>query len=210
MTKVAFYPETHAYEIDGVPVPGVSQVIRDMGLAPAFSGSAAVAAAMRGTAVHAACEAIDWGYSADGHEDAELVPYLRAYEKFLDEYEPEWKISERVVCHPRLMYAGRLDRYGTIRGEKVVVDIKTGTTVGMWHGVQLAAYQLALGTEMPDATDAGRMVVRLMSSGEFKVERHDGRGLTEVWHRAVSLWWWRAEAGLVRPRPRQKEEVPWV
>jgi hypothetical protein len=94
-----------------------------------------------GTAVHEATEAIDRGdLEFDDFEGEEIFPYLEAYEAFKEDTGIIYTGIEVQVIHKHLGYAGTLDRIGEIKGEKYLIDIKTGAGKSFWHGLQLAAY----------------------------------------------------------------------
>ena len=94
-------------------------------------------ASERGTYVHQACDLLD------DDNLASYLPqvngYIAAYQKFLHEAQPDWRLREHQVCDATLGYAGTLDRAGYLNGRWVLVDIKTGGPAP-WHGLQLAAY----------------------------------------------------------------------
>ena len=99
--KIDFDEEKHEYSVDGVRVPSVSEI-----LAPLSADRYAdlnpwmlKAAAARGTAVHEACELIDYGVEPE--EDPETDGYLVAYQSFLLDHEVEWKMIEGIVYFHR-------------------------------------------------------------------------------------------------------------
>lgn len=58
--------------------------------------------------------------------DEALGGYLVAYLAFLRDYDCEWEwIEHKFYCPSFGGYCGTIDRYGTIDGEKAVLDIKT-------------------------------------------------------------------------------------
>ena len=129
--KIDFNAEKHEYSVGGVKIPSVSEI-----LAPLSADRYAdlnpwmlKAAAERGTAVHEATQLMDYGFTPE--DDAELNPYLLAYQTFLCEHEVEWRMIENIVSYSRgfkdelPIYAGTVDRYGVIDEKLAVVDIKT-------------------------------------------------------------------------------------
>jgi hypothetical protein len=81
--------------------------------------------------------------------------------------EPVW--AERIVCHPRLRYAGRADLRAIVDGRDVLIDLKTnraGTSYPEAH-IQAAAYAAAeveCGEPAPDGT----MIVCVGPDGSFE------------------------------------------
>ena len=128
--QIQFDEEKHEYSVDGVKVPSVSEILAPLS-ADRYSQIDKFVlknAAERGTAVHAATRAIDYGFAPE--EDFSISAYLKAYYMFLREVNPEWEMIERVVGYVRVpgetpLYAGTIDRYGKIDGKPCVVDIKT-------------------------------------------------------------------------------------
>lgn len=108
-----------------------------------------------GTAVHKACEhaAIHGKFRPEDTNDPELVPFLRQYRRFLQDYQPEYVAAEVTVFNPQVGYAGTCDAFLNIEGSRFVVDYKTsresddarGKPKGPYPEValQLAAYRYA-------------------------------------------------------------------
>lgn len=129
MAELTFEENGHIYMLDGEQLPSVSELCRFMHReiykdAPKWQMETA---AERGTAVHFAAEALDKTGTASIAE--EYLPYLQAYKAFLQDYSPSWDMIEQSIYHPEYRYAGTVDRYGALRGEAVLVDIKTTYTV---------------------------------------------------------------------------------
>ena len=136
MPKITFDQENHRYYIDGVEVPSVTTVCRFL----AYDQKSdkpwlARVAADRGTRVHEACAAIDYGLYPEETED--ISGYLKAYRRFLKDYRPDWEGIEYTVGSAEIGMAGTIDRFGTLYdGRRCILDIKTGTQL---HDAQLRA-----------------------------------------------------------------------
>lgn len=129
MSDLTFLEQGHIYTLNGQRLPCVSDLCRFIHRevyqdAPRWKMEQA---ALRGTAVHAAAEALDKQGTAQIPE--EHLPYLQAYIAFLQDYRPSWDLIEQPLYHPRHLYAGTIDRFGAIRGDAALVDIKTTYTV---------------------------------------------------------------------------------
>ena len=73
--KITFDEAAHRYTVDGVEVPSVTEVCRFLSVDQKSDRPwLAKVAADRGTRVHAACAAIDYGLEPE--EDAEISGYL--------------------------------------------------------------------------------------------------------------------------------------
>lgn len=129
MANLIFNERNHIYRLDGEELPCVSDLCRFINReiykdAPAWQMEAA---AIRGTAVHAATEALDTTGTADIPE--EYLPYLMAYKAFLQGHNVQWELVESSMYHPQWLYAGTIDRYGLLDGKRTLLDIKTTYTV---------------------------------------------------------------------------------
>ena len=124
---ITFDEYTHRYTVDGVEVPSVTTVCRFL----AYDQKSdkpwlARVAADRGTRVHAACAAIDYGIDPEETED--IAGYLKAYRRFLKDYRPDWEGIEYTTGSAVLGMAGTIDRFGTLYdGRTCILDIKTGS-----------------------------------------------------------------------------------
>ena len=127
MQKITFDAENHQYYIDGVEVPSVTTVCRFLSYDQKSDKPwLARVAADRGTRVHEACAAIDYGLYPEETED--ISGYLKAYRRFLKEYRPDWEGIEYTVGSAEIGMAGTIDRFGTLYdGRRCILDIKTGT-----------------------------------------------------------------------------------
>lgn len=129
MADLLFSQDKHRYTLNGEILPSVTDLCRFLhreiyASAPSWQMEAA---AQRGTAVHAAAEALDRTGTAEIPND--FAPYLEAYLAFLRDYSPAWELIEYPTYHPEDLYAGTIDRYGLLSGFSSLVDIKTTYTV---------------------------------------------------------------------------------
>lgn len=129
MAQLLFFDQNHKYTLDGVELPSVSELCRF--LSREVYGTVAQytldQAAERGTKVHKACEALDVYGKVEVSED--FLPYVNAYLQFRREHDVKWNKVEQSIAHQSERYAGTVDRYGTLDGVKVLVDLKTTYTV---------------------------------------------------------------------------------
>lgn len=154
--KIDFDEEKHQYSVSGAKVPSVSEILAPLSAERygELNPWMLKAAAERGTAVHEACQLIDYG--ADPEENAEIDGYLIAYQTFLTEHDVDWHMVETIVAYQRTedelpLYAGTLDRYGLVDGVPTIVDIKTYASLST--DAQLAAScQTALYRDAVDQT----------------------------------------------------------
>jgi hypothetical protein len=124
----------------------------------------------RGTRIHQICQWNDEGTLDEASVAPEYAGHLRAWRRFLLEYEADVVASEQLVSHP-LGYAGRLDRVLDLHGENWVVDIKSGPP-GPTAALQTAAYEEALNSG-GETRAYRRMAVRVRKDGTFQVTEYD-------------------------------------
>jgi ATP-dependent exoDNAse (exonuclease V) beta subunit len=165
MANLLFFDQGHRYEVDGEEVPSVSELTRFMSreIYGTVNQYTLDQAAERGTSVHKLCEALDKYGTIECPEH--LTGYLQGYLQFLKEHKPEWEYIEKPICHPDKLYAGTLDRYGTMDGKTVLVDIKTSSAIQKpLYGAQLNLYRLALVKPVE-----GLYILHLKKDGTYKL-----------------------------------------
>ena len=100
-------------------------------------------------------------------QPAERASVVRGLEAFCHQRQiPKQVMNAADVA---LGYAGTVDRWGTIQGDAVVVDVKTGA-VPSWAPLQLVAYaRLPLGG--PSARRR-RIVLQLRPTGQYRIHEY--------------------------------------
>lgn len=143
MAELAFDAARHEYRFAGRVVPSVTQVLgilSDFGAVPA---EVLARAAEFGTHVHLACELDNRGVLDEATLDPALAPYLAGWRKYRADSGLVIVESELRLHDARLGYAGTCDVLGELRGQRCVIDIKSGL-VPKTVGAQCAAYAHAL------------------------------------------------------------------
>lgn len=168
MADFYFREQGHTYLLDGEELPCVSDLCRFLHKeiykdTPLWQMEQA---ATRGTAVHLATETLDRTGTADIAD--EYLPYLQAYAAFRAEHCVSWDLIEHPFYHPDYRYAGTIDRYGLLDGEKALVDVKT--TYSVYRplcGAQLNLYRLML---IARGYDVQRLyILHLKKDGTYKL-----------------------------------------
>lgn len=191
-------PKTHTYRsAAGVVVPSVTQILRGMGLSPAFysektlSDGRRVDAGEFGQAVHEDCFAWERGEAALDEMDDAIRPYVVSYGKWLKlgnytHASIEW---ERSGIFEPVPYAGRCDRLVQFPQERVVDDIKTGQFYPHYK-LQIAAYMRMFNACMG-------AIVMLQDDGSMPKIVHVNRTDPEyeTWLGCVRLYHWRVDHG---------------
>lgn len=80
-------------------------------------------AAARGTDLHQAAEKLALGQEPEIEEHNR--PFLDQFVRFLEDFQPEFLMSEAPIYHLRYGYAGTCDGIVVIDGQRVLFDIKT-------------------------------------------------------------------------------------
>jgi hypothetical protein len=131
-----------------------------------------------GTYVHAATEAYVLGKPFPTWPPI-VLPRMRAFERFLAKYEPDYELTEASVYNRSEHYAGTLDAILTVgrgphKGRKFVADLKTGgKAIYPEVALQLAAYRYAEFIGLPDGSEEamrdvdGAVALHLPETGDF-------------------------------------------
>ena len=123
-----------------------------------------------GSEAHDAFEKIGNGEDP-GPIRIEVQPYVDQFNKFLDEFQPEFIGQELTVWSEKHRYAGSTDAFLRIQDEPIVIDYKTSKSVYAETSLQLAAYRYAdhvidqWGTTSPIPTLNGGAVLHVREDG---------------------------------------------
>lgn len=189
--QVTYRDEDHSYWKGSVRLPSVTTILRvlddyaDKGIDPDVLRNAAE----RGTKVHAECEFYDEGYLDEAALEPSVSPYVRAWIRFRKETGFKPIEIERLVHHPSLLYAGRLDRVGVFPnssqpGMPWVIDIKTSALVMPVAGVQMAGYAACLDTPH-------RRAVAHLRPDDYKLVEFSDRDDWKTFQAALAVWRWK-------------------
>jgi len=169
MAQLIFFDSEHKYEVDGETLPSVSEIIRFIsrevyGNVTQYTLDNATE---RGKKVHKFCENLDKLGTVDCDED--LVPYVEAYMKFLQEHTAEWSMIEQSMYHKELLYAGTIDRAGKADDKISIVDIKTSCTIHK----PLVSAQINAYADMYESNNEVKieqlLVLQLLPDGKYKI-----------------------------------------
>ena len=160
----------HSYTIDGEAVAGVTTLL-SMGM-PIESGlleyfkrtdketqeDILTDAQERGSNVHKAIEDLLNGIavpSAVFTRRREKMG-IEAFVHWFETVAPENVLSEQVVAYVKgdVRFAGTLDCLCTVKGKRLLIDFKTGTTASMKDKLQVQAYKVAIEQSTDEKIDA--------------------------------------------------------
>lgn len=193
--QLSFDEEKHLYFVDGVEKPSVTQIISQVGLTD-FSAVPAVVmekAKKFGTATHITTELEDKGQLDYNSLSAPLIPYLNAWKKFKEEHSfIPIDIEKKFFCS-LYGYCGTIDRIGTADGRKIILDIKTSTTMSPATAIQTAAY--ALGINEPKTERWG---VQLKADETYSITPYTDAGDFALFLSALNIWRWKNKNKLIK------------
>jgi hypothetical protein len=182
-----FDEESHIYRVNSVPIPSVTQILKDLGLTPDFPpGDYRV----RGQKAHKACEWDDLGMLDEDHTSPVMMGYVRAWRAVCAEQGWVWNqtgIEERLY-DPLLIVAGTIDRVRD-GNDPLIVDIKSGAA-GKEAALQTAGYAQMRFPRI--AAKVKRCTVEIHADGTYNAPKFYGdyRDIT-AWMGAVELWKWK-------------------
>lgn len=187
---LGFDEPTHRYAFAGRDCVSVTTALASAGLVDRLWFT--TADAERGQRVHAAIRLLHRGALRDQHLDAEITPFVIAYQKFLSDSALIVDASEERVCDPVLMCAGTLDVRGRFLDARTgrpepfidVVDVKTGQ-VPPWAGYQTAGYVRLLPPHV--WRHCRRWALRLTDDGRYQLTQRRGRNDERVFLAAVTI-----------------------
>lgn len=137
---IRFDANKHEYWLAEQRLPSVTEILRAAGLVDSQHYNEH--ARERGTAVHAAVLYDDQHDLDESTVDPEVMPYLEQWRAFKRDCRLGVLASEALVWSAVDGYAGTLDKYVRLNGERVVLDIKTNNKPE-WVAEQLGGYSRA-------------------------------------------------------------------
>ena len=143
-------------------------------------------AAQFGGAIHDHVEARILG-TPTPRPTAEQAPFIRAFDRFLDDHQPVFHATEMTVANPADRWAGRLDAVGQLPRygpDLLTIDWKTGRKVYDETALQLSGYRRATcgwikdGTAVDPIPTTGGVVVHIRpdvheKTGGYRLYRTD-------------------------------------
>ncbi len=197
----SFDPLLHAYMVGSVQVPSVTQVLEDVGLKSKYENVPAWVLERKrqiGEATHLATEYLDAGELDWDSLDVQIVPYVIAYERFLDKTAFQVQLAEyRTVAEfGGLRFGMTLDREGFWRNPPegwepempTILDIKTASNQEPWWQIQTAGYAIGRSNGV---IHHQRGVLWLKKNGAYELQRHTDKNDVDVFMSALRLCHWK-------------------
>jgi len=203
--------DSHRYTLDGVTIPGCTQVLTAMGATPGFnflSQDELEFYRSRGHAVHSAVE-----YAVKGTLDHrtvvdEIRPYLRGWDAAVKDHGIEVlefngdPFVEKPLSHPIFRYGVKPDVVARIGKESGPIEIKATSAHAPATGLQLAAQRLAIRNVMPSIGNM-RIGLRLLPKPPYYDLRYYVDKTDEaVWLSLLNGFNWLTKHKLLRENRR--------
>ncbi len=183
----------------GPTLPRVTEILADVGLGPDLSRvppDVLEAARARGVAVHAAIEAIVYGYLDEAELADDVLPRLEAYRRFVKDSGYETAHTEIEVVHAAWRYRGHPDSVGWLVNKRVILDWKNMDALDLAPaGYQLAGYRAAWNHEHPTEPVEALAVVQLKSDGSYRLHTIPAADPEPVFLAAVMVYHAKKEMG---------------
>lgn len=176
--------DNHEYYLDDKRIPGVNEILKDLGFIRYTSGGDHVEAMEYGSLFHQITAYHDAGILETEMIPAHMVADYLAYVSWLEQMNVE-VLSVEEMLHAD-SYAGTLDRRVKIGDKLFVLDIKTGAEQP-WHRLQLTAYQLMLDPGYRRAAlyiKGGVAKFKDLSNARMFLDAED----QQLWNKSVEMW----------------------
>ena len=189
MPTLNFDSGAHTYELNGVHVPSVTQVLSPYTGLEFVDPDVLQRAAQFGNHVHDAChlfniDELDWMTLDDA-----LTPYVRAWADFLEDSGAVVIKSEHRVYSERHKFAGTLDVLVDWKRRTRLIDLKSTASVPKTVGPQTAAYAEAH-TEMTGQYVSDRYCLHLKPDGKYKAHKLDDRRDWTIFQSCLNVYNW--------------------
>jgi hypothetical protein len=153
LDDVTYDPDTHTSSLpDGTDVPHVTTVLGAVRVTTDFQALERVSprvardvewGRLRGEAVHKDCHALDDGELDWDRVHADVMPFLRCWQRCTSEKGLVPVSRERRLFHPLHLYTGIGDGVFQSGPRRVLIDTKTGDPESSAAHLQTAAYEAA-------------------------------------------------------------------
>lgn len=143
MSELVFNETTHEYKLNGTIIPSVTQIIKNAGLInfDFVNENLLKQKADLGDKIHSTTELYDKQSLDEKLLHPILSTYLKAWKKFILDYNYSPAEIELQLFHEIYKYAGRIDRIGLVNGILSIIEIKSGV-YHKSHYIQTAGYEL--------------------------------------------------------------------
>lgn len=195
-----FNADLHEYRVENEVLPSVTQIVDAGGLYPFGRANEDPSFYMeRGRLVHLACHYDDLGTLDEDEVDPMILPRLQAYRKLKKDLGLRILASEVPLWHPRMRFAGTIDKLIKWCGMDAVLELKCGVHVPA-YGIQTAGYLMmaelpesmqALGLTVPLSLNRLRFGAYLGPDGKYKLVQHDDENDRAIFKHCLAIYHWK-------------------
>lgn len=148
-------------------------------------------AGIAGTRIHQACDYLEEGLELS-EEDYSLKEWvkIKSFVDWHNEYKPVLVAKEMAIVSIKGKYAGRLDRIYNIKGETVILDFKSSSSIHEHFPLQFASYAVAVeeNTDIKVDKTACLHLGASNKNGYRYVEYPDWKDHYKVFESVRSVW----------------------
>jgi hypothetical protein len=186
----ALKQEGERFLLEGRPIPRLTEVLQGLGIVDynAIPKNVREFALHRGSMVHRATELWDLGTLREETLDPVLAPYLDGWRKAVHDLNLAWENIEVRRINRIYWFVCKPDRDGTMDGEPVVCEIKTGA-VAPFTALQTAGQAACI----QGGEKYKRIAIGLPGDGTYKLHRFTDRNDRALILGAISLFNWKAK-----------------
>lgn len=166
-----FDPAAHKYTFNGQPVPNVTSVLSPLTSYAMVDPKKLEIARQKGVAIHKMVELSCQNDLDESSLPSWMEPALVQWKRFVAHSGFQVVSSETRVFHPIYKYAGTMDLFGNVAGQRTYIDVKRSFLAGAAIGYQIAAYAEAHSHETKGKSlKHKRFALRLREDGDFRLE----------------------------------------
>ena len=172
--EIVFDEGKHEYRVNGRVYPGVTSILKSVGLSTDFSMVDPEVLEWKrnfGTELHRAIELDIYGNL--GNYDPRLKPFLDGWWELRDTMNFEPIASELPIYSSKFGYCGKLDFFTKYQGNKVgIFDYKTSVQIELiCVGAQQSGYEIALREwdDIKDSVEINRFAIKFDKKGKCKL-----------------------------------------
>lgn len=190
-----FNEEKHEYTVDGKHIPGVNELLSELGIGNDFTNiPTAEEARMVGTYTH---DAISYFFKGTLDEDSvtgKVKTKFQGFKKFYNDFNPQEIIIEKPMHYDGL-FGGKPDAVFKINGKIILVDWKCGQIYPKDH-LATAAYCLLC--EREGIIPEERWVIRLMDNDYKPIVLVNLELDKRVFLDCVNIYHYKLQKGMVK------------
>lgn len=192
--KLTFDEINHTYRLDGVIIPGYSQIAKSMGITDYGNVPDYFLEPARkfGQAGHYATRLWDNQTLNEVTLSEPLIPCLEEYKKFLQDNKVEIisDYIEKPICSVRYRYGITPDRICLIKGELSVFELKFVETMAPGAALQTAAQKMAA-EEFYHIKIKKRYGVQISLKEQYKLYPYTNKGDEQTWLCFLGAYNWK-------------------